>query len=225
MPETMKQAARRSREPDVLDRPGHLDPRHDPRCLGDHSRRRRLQGGSTITQQYIKILYLNSEQTLTRKFRELFLAYKINKELSKEEILAGYLNTIYFGHGAYGVQAASKAYFDVDAKKLNVPQAALLATVVNNPNMYDPSDEGQPCPHSRVAIAMSCTPWPRWATSRRRRRRTYAKKLPKFPKTSRQPALRRPQGLPAQDGRARAQCGRLRLFPDQRRWSKGHHDL
>ena len=106
-----------------------------------------VQGGSTITQQYIKILYLNSDRTLTRKFRELFLAYKINKEMSKEEILAGYLNTIYFGQGAYGVQAASKEYFDIDAKKLSVPQAAFLATVVNNPNMYDPSDEEN---HSRI---------------------------------------------------------------------------
>ena len=70
-----------------------------------------LQGGSTITQQYIKILYLDSERTVTRKFREIFLAYKINKELTKEEILEGYLNTIYFGHGAYGLQAASRAYF------------------------------------------------------------------------------------------------------------------
>ena len=100
-----------------------------------------LQGGSTITQQYIKILYLNSEQKLTRKFKELFLAYKINKQLSKEQILEGYLNTIYFGHGAYGVQAASQAYFDIDAKKLSVPQAAVLASVVNNPTYFDPSDE------------------------------------------------------------------------------------
>ena len=103
-----------------------------------------VQGGSTITQQYIKILYLNSEQTLTRKFRELFLAYKINKEMSKEEILAGYLNTIYFGHGVR--RAASKEYF-TDAKKLTVPQAAFLATVVNNPSMYDPRDDDD---HSRI---------------------------------------------------------------------------
>src|SRR6478609_1387369 len=101
-----------------------------------------LQGGSTITQQYIKILYLNSDQTFTRKFKELFLAYKINKQQSKEQILQGYLNTIYFGHGAYGVQAASKAFFNVDAKKLTVPQAAVLASVVNNPTYFDPSDKG-----------------------------------------------------------------------------------
>ena len=100
-----------------------------------------LQGGSTITQQYIKIKYLYSEQTATRKFKELFLAYKINKQLSKEEILEGYLNTIYFGHGAYGIQAASQNFFDVDAKKLTVPQAAVLASVINNPAAYDPDDE------------------------------------------------------------------------------------
>jgi membrane peptidoglycan carboxypeptidase len=100
-----------------------------------------LQGGSTITQQYIKILYLNSERTVTRKFREIFLAYKLSKELTKEQILEGYLNTVYFGHGAYGVQAASRAYFNTNAEKLTVPQAAFLAVVVNNPTAYDPDDE------------------------------------------------------------------------------------
>src|SRR4030095_7463187 len=111
------------------------------------ARNQDVQGGSTITQQYIKILYLNSERTMKRKFRELFLAYKISKKMSKEDILAGYLNTIYFGHGAYGVQAASQEYFNIDAKKLSVPQAAFLATVVNNPSAYDPRDEGD---YSRI---------------------------------------------------------------------------
>jgi membrane peptidoglycan carboxypeptidase len=66
-----------------------------------------LQGGSTITQQYIKILYLNSDQTFTRKFKELFLAYKINKQQTKEQILRA-TNTIYFGHGAYGIQPPAR---------------------------------------------------------------------------------------------------------------------
>ena len=100
-----------------------------------------LQGGSTITQQYIKILYLDSERTVPRKFREIFLAYKISKELTKEQILEDYLNTIYFGEGAYGLQAASRAYFSTTADKLTVPQAAFLSTVVNNPTAYDPDDE------------------------------------------------------------------------------------
>ena len=101
-----------------------------------------LQGGSTITQQYIKILYLDqTERTLTRKFRELLLAYKINKQISKEKILEGYLNTIYFGHGAYGIQAAAQSFFNVDAKKLTVPQAAVLASIINNPTAYDPAEK------------------------------------------------------------------------------------
>lgn len=98
-----------------------------------------VQGGSTITQQYIKILYLSSDRSLSRKFRELALAVKMGKQLSKEQILQGYLNTIYFGRGAYGVQAASRAYFNVDAKALTIPQAAVLASVLNNPSIYDPS--------------------------------------------------------------------------------------
>ena len=69
-----------------------------------------VQGGSTITQQYIKIYYLNSDRTITRKFKELLLAVKLSREVSKEKILEGYLNTIYFGRGAYGVEAASHAY-------------------------------------------------------------------------------------------------------------------
>ena len=113
-----------------------------------------MQGGSTITQQYIKILYLNSSQTLTRKFSELFLAYKINSEMSKEQILEGYLNTIYFGRGAYGIQAASQAYFDVDAEELTVPQAAVLASVLNNPGPARPGGgHGQ-----RGAARRSATP-------------------------------------------------------------------
>lgn len=100
-----------------------------------------MQGGSTITQQYIKILYLNSERTFERKFKELFLAVKMGRQVPKEEILAGYLNTIYFGRGAYGIEAASKAYFNHPAAELTVPEAAFLATVLNNPSAYNPSEE------------------------------------------------------------------------------------
>lgn len=97
-------------------------------------------GGSTITQQYIKIYYLTSDRTMTRKFRELALAVKMNKQTSKQDILRDYLNTIYFGRGAYGVQAASKAYFNVDAKDLTIEQSAVLASVLNNPSLFDPSE-------------------------------------------------------------------------------------
>ena len=139
-----------------------------------------LQGGSTITQQYIKIKYLYSDQTASRKFKELFLAYKINKQLTKEEILEGYLNTIYFGHGAYGIQAASKAFFDVDAKKLTVPQAAVLASVINNPAAFDPADEDNTERllerYRYVLAAMVATQKITQAEGDK-----YARKLPKFP--------------------------------------------
>ena len=70
-----------------------------------------LQGGSTITQQYVKIMYLTQERTVSRKFQELFIATKLSRSQDKSKILEGYLNTIYFGEGAYGIAAAGDAYF------------------------------------------------------------------------------------------------------------------
>ncbi len=97
-----------------------------------------VQGGSTITQQYIKLMYLTPQKTISRKVKEVILALKLSNRLSKEEILANYLNTVYFGRGAYGVQAASQAWFGIDAKDLSVGQAAILASVVQNPSILDP---------------------------------------------------------------------------------------
>lgn len=99
-------------------------------------------GGSTITQQYVKILYLTQERTYTRKAKEALLSVKIHNQLTKQEILEGYLNTIYFGNGAYGIEVASQTYFGKPASKLNVGQAAFLATVINNPSYLDPYNEG-----------------------------------------------------------------------------------
>jgi len=100
-----------------------------------------LQGGSTITQQYVKIMYLTQERTVSRKFKELFIATKLGRQQDKSKTLEGYLNTIYFGEGAYGISAAGDAYFQVpDPNKLSVPQAALLATVLNNPSLFDVDD-------------------------------------------------------------------------------------
>ncbi|MGH3473324.1 MAG: transglycosylase domain-containing protein, partial [Aeromicrobium sp.] len=101
-------------------------------------------GGSTITQQYVKILYLSQDQSYIRKVREAILSIKIHNQLSKQEILEGYLNTIYFGNGAYGVQVASRTYFDKPASKLDVRESAALATILNQPSFYDPySDSGK----------------------------------------------------------------------------------
>ncbi|QGF23256.1 transglycosylase domain-containing protein [Raineyella fluvialis] len=97
-----------------------------------------VQGGSTITQQYIKLMYLTPQKTISRKLKEVILALKLSNRLSKEDILRNYLNTVYFGRGAYGVQAASQAWFGIDAKDLSVGQAAILASVVQNPSILDP---------------------------------------------------------------------------------------
>jgi membrane peptidoglycan carboxypeptidase len=103
-------------------------------------RGRALQGGSTITQQYVKNYFDLRDRTIRRKAKEFFIALKINREKSKDEILQDYLNAIYFGRGAYGVQAASTAYFGTTVSKLNVSQAAFLAGIINGPELYDPTD-------------------------------------------------------------------------------------
>ena len=99
-------------------------------------------GGSTITQQYVKILYLTQERSYTRKVKEAVLSIKIHNQLSKKQILEGYLNTIYFGNGSYGIQVASQNYFGKPASELNYAQSALLATIINSPSYYDPYAEG-----------------------------------------------------------------------------------
>jgi penicillin-binding protein 1A len=98
------------------------------------------QGGSTITQQYIKNAAVGAEQTYARKVQEAALAIKLEREYSKDEILTFYLNTIYWGRGAYGIQAAARTYFDVDARELTVNQAATLAGMIAAPSNLDPAE-------------------------------------------------------------------------------------
>jgi penicillin-binding protein 1A len=95
------------------------------------------QGGSTITQQYVKITYTARQRTLTRKVREAVLAVKLERELSKDQILERYLNAVYFGRGAYGVQAAAQAYFGLDVQDLGLQQAAYLAGLIRAPQTAD----------------------------------------------------------------------------------------
>lgn len=96
------------------------------------------QGGSTITQQYIKNALISDEQTLDRKVREATLAYQLEKQWSKEKILNEYLNIIYFGEGAYGIEAAAREYYGVSAIDLSPAQAALLAGLPQAPSAYSP---------------------------------------------------------------------------------------
>ncbi|MES9589065.1 transglycosylase domain-containing protein [Streptomyces sp. NPDC094045] len=97
------------------------------------------QGGSTITQQYVKNTYLSQEQSATRKFKEFFISLKLNNKQGKKEILQGYLNTSWFGRGAYGIQAAAHAYYGIPAKDLDPSQAALLASLLKGAEQYDPA--------------------------------------------------------------------------------------
>ncbi|MGW8355353.1 transglycosylase domain-containing protein [Streptomyces wedmorensis] len=95
------------------------------------------QGGSTITQQYVKNFYLSQDQTATRKLKEMVIAIKVDDEMSKSDILAGYMNTSYYGRSAYGIQAAARSYYGVDATQLTIPQGAYLASLLQAPNQYD----------------------------------------------------------------------------------------
>jgi membrane peptidoglycan carboxypeptidase len=117
-----------------------IDPKGIIRAAFNDARGGATQGASTITQQYVKILYLTQERSLSRKVHEAILSLKLQQQLSKQKILEGYLNTIYFGRGAYGVQAAAQAYFGVDAKGLSLEQSAVLASVLNNPSAFDPAN-------------------------------------------------------------------------------------
>lgn len=96
------------------------------------------QGGSTITQQLVKLGVVGDEQTLDRKLPEAAIAMRLEEQMTKDEILERYLNAVYFGGGAYGVQAAAELYFNKNADALNYGEAALLAGVISNPSLYDP---------------------------------------------------------------------------------------
>lgn len=97
------------------------------------------QGGSTITQQLVKNVYLNSQQDFDRKTKEAALALRLEQEMTKDEILEAYLNTVYFGSGAYGVEAAAETYWGMHVDQLGWGEAAMLAAIISNPLAYDPT--------------------------------------------------------------------------------------
>ncbi len=115
-------------------------------------RGRPLQGGSTITQQYVKYTYVGAERTIIRKLKEATLAIKLERELDKEEILERYLNAIYFGRGAYGVQAASRSYFGKDVTALEIPEAAYLAGLIRAPEVADASRDARTADRRRASV-------------------------------------------------------------------------
>ncbi|MBK3527362.1 penicillin-binding protein [Streptomyces sp. MBT70] len=116
-----------------------VDPMGIARAMANMARGGQTQGGSTITQQYVKNTYLSQEQTVTRKFKEMFISIKVGTKLDKNQILQGYLNTSYFGRGAYGIQAAAQTYYGKNAVDLKPSECAVLAALLKGPTYYDPA--------------------------------------------------------------------------------------
>ena len=129
-----------------------IDPIGMARALWNDVRNGRTQGGSTITQQLVKVEYLSSERTITRKLREAVLALKLERTRSKDEILERYLNAVYFGRNAYGIEAAARVYFGVPAADLNLPQAALLAGLIRAPESAEPAEDPEEATRRRHTV-------------------------------------------------------------------------
>jgi len=108
------------------------------RAVWNNLRGGSLQGGSTITQQYAKTAFLTPERSVQRKIKELVIAIKLENQFTKDQIFENYLNTIYFGRGSYGVQTASQVYFGTTVDQLTTAQAAVLASILRSPGLYDP---------------------------------------------------------------------------------------
>ncbi len=116
-----------------------VSPKGLARAAVNMVRGQETQGGSTITQQYVKNTYLSQDQTVTRKVKEFVIALKVDRKKSKEEILEGYLNTSWFGRGANGIEAAAHAYYGIPAEKLDPSQGAFLAAMLKGAELYDPA--------------------------------------------------------------------------------------
>ncbi len=138
-----------------------------------------LQGGSTITQQYAKTAFLTPDRKIARKIKELVIAIKLEQQLSKDQILENYLNTIYFGRGSYGVETASQQYFHRDVSELTLAQAAVIASILRSPGYYDPSysEANNQRLHARFSYVINGMVIAKWIT------REEAAKV-KFPSVS-----------------------------------------
>ena len=183
------------------------------------------QGASTITQQFVKFaLERENKRTVFEKLREAALAYHLTRKWSKDKILTEYLNTVYFGNGAYGIEAAARTYFGADhpgcggrrerpcAKELHPWESALLAGIVQNPSGYDPVEH----PQAARSGATSC--WPRCATRARSPSPSTAsssrRRCPARTRSARPPSGRRrpprptsPPGCASRSSTATAPCG------------------
>ncbi|MFF3750048.1 transglycosylase domain-containing protein [Streptomyces sp. NPDC002018] len=150
VPRAVQRAVLAAEDRDFYSEPA-IDPQGMIRAVWNTVTGKGTQGGSTITQQYVKNYYLGQEQTVVRKGKELFIAVKLNREASKQTILQGYLNTSYFGRNAYGIQAAAQAYYGKDVEHLDVAEGAYLAALLNAPSDFDVavSPENRPAAEAR----------------------------------------------------------------------------
>ncbi|WP_345581567.1 transglycosylase domain-containing protein [Streptomyces prasinosporus] len=139
IPEEMRNAVI-SQENKTFYEDSGIDPKGIARAVFNMARGGETQGGSTITQQYVKNAMLEDQsQTVSRKFKEIFVSIKVGATEPKDKILKGYLNSAYYGRGAYGIQAASRAYFNKDAIDLNAGECAFLSAVLKGATYYDPA--------------------------------------------------------------------------------------
>ncbi|HYH48793.1 MAG TPA: transglycosylase domain-containing protein, partial [Acidimicrobiia bacterium] len=152
IPHNMKIAVIASEDQQFYEHSG-VDWRGIARAFWADVRNRSLkQGGSTITQQLAKNLYTDGSRTITRKAKEALIAAQVERVMSKEEILAKYLNTVYMGDSVFGVQAAAQSYFKKDAKDLTLSESALLAGVLPAPSLYSPRSNPGPAERRRLEV-------------------------------------------------------------------------
>ena len=154
-----------------------------------------VTGASTITQEYIKVLYLTQERTLSRKVKEVLLAAKMGQEMSKEQILEGYLNTVYFGRGAYGIEAASQAYFNKSQSKLSLGEAVVLVSIINNPTQYDPAKGDDNATELLGRCQYVLNGMAEMGTITPEQKNKAYNKLPKFPKIPTDSRMGGPKGF------------------------------
>ena len=188
-------------------------------ALADLRAGRVVQGGSTITEQYVKNAYLDGDTTITRKIREAVLAWELEDRWSKDRILTAYLNTVYYGAGAYGVEAAAQTYFHRHVWRLSLPQCALLAALPKFPAGYSPLyDAGEALARRNLVLSLMAS---QGDISPRRAARASATRLRRLRTAAARPAragcllprLRRP-----------AARGPLRIARDLRRRLARVHD-
>ncbi|NKY15765.1 transglycosylase domain-containing protein [Streptomyces somaliensis] len=182
VPRPLRQAVLAAEDRDFYTEPG-VDPGALLRASWNTVTGKGTQGGSTITQQYVKNYYLGQERTVTRKVKEFFIAVKLDRAKPKDEILEGYLNTSYYGRNAYGAQAAAQAYYGKDVQELDTAESAYLASLLNAPSAYDvgtrPSNRARAL--ARWNYVLDAMVQEGWLTAARRSVLRFPEVLPSHP--------------------------------------------